>query len=106
MSTAGGTRPRWAHTGLEIFYLDAAGMLTSVAVQTTGPTFSAGNPAKLFDGRYATPINARTYDVSPDGRRFVMIKEGLDADKESPSLVVVERWVEELKAKVPQSKWR
>jgi Tol biopolymer transport system component len=100
VSSAGGTRPSWARTGREIFYLDATGALTSVAVQTAGTTFSAGNAAKLFDTTYATPINARTYDASPDGLRFLMIKEAASADKNTPSLVVVEHWVEELKAKV------
>ena len=102
VSTNGGTRPAWARNGRELFYIDAAATLTSVPVQTAGPTFAAGNPVKVFDTRYATPVNVRNYDVSADGQRFVMIKEGGVDDKAPPaSLVVVEHWFEELKARVP-----
>jgi eukaryotic-like serine/threonine-protein kinase len=103
ISTSGGTRPTWARNGHELFYLDAGGVLTSVPVQTM-PTFSAGNPAKVFETRYLVPNNARTYDVSPDGQRFVMIKGPADdgrASAASLSLVVVLNWFEELKQRVP-----
>jgi hypothetical protein len=41
------------------------------------------------------------YDVSPDGQRFLMIKED-DAQPESnDELVVVQNWLEELKELVP-----
>ena len=75
ISTAGGTRPAWARSGRELFYLDASNTLTAVPVQTSGPTFSAGKPAKVFDTKYAEPNPARHYDVSPDGQRFLMLKD-------------------------------
>ena len=43
-----------------------------------GTTWTAGTPTKLIDAqnsRRRTTI-ARTYDVSPDGKRFLMIKQG------------------------------
>jgi hypothetical protein len=43
------------------------------------------------------------YDVSPDGRRFLMIKKA-QPDGEAPpppQLVVVQNWHEELKRLVP-----
>jgi hypothetical protein len=43
--------------------------------------------------------SARTYDVSPDGTRFLMIKES--AASLRPSLIVVEDWFEELKRLAP-----
>jgi len=98
ISTSGGTRPLWARSGTELFYLDGAGAMTRVPVQTA-PTFSAGTPARLFDTRYFTAAVGRTYDVSPDGQRFLMIKTaGTD---QAPSMVVVLNWLEELKAKLP-----
>ena len=60
------------------------------------------DPAKVFDTKYAMPFTLRMYDVSPDGQRFLKIKEGAtDQKAPPPSLVVVEHWFEELKAKVP-----
>ena len=67
----------WARNGRELFYLDGSKTLTAVPVQTSGPTFSAGTPVKVFDTRRITPSRfARHYDVSPDGQRFLMIKNG------------------------------
>jgi hypothetical protein len=44
----------------------------------------------------------RTYDVSPDGKRFLMIKEsGLAQDNAPLSLVLVQHWLEDLKRLVP-----
>ena len=102
ISTAGGSRVAWARSGRELFYLDASNALTAVAVHTSGPTFSAGTPAKVFEATYAAPFPPRYYDVSPDGQRFVMIKNSADGEpRETPaSMVVVEHWVEELKARV------
>jgi len=50
-------------------------------------------------------VQARTYDVSPDGQRFLMIRDGAtDANGPPPSLIVVEHWFEELKRVVPSGK--
>ena len=51
ISTGGGTRPLWARSGRELFYLDDNGLLTSVAVQTT-PGFNAANPTRVLNTRY------------------------------------------------------
>jgi tRNA A-37 threonylcarbamoyl transferase component Bud32 len=103
-STRGGTRPLWARNGRELFYLDPANTLTAVAVQTSGATFAVGIPTKVFDTTYAAPLNnSRTYDVSPDGQRFLMIKEnaGEDRNPTRAGMVVVLNMFEELKAKPP-----
>lgn len=55
-------------------------------------------------GRYvvATGNPGRNYDMSPDGRRFLMIKEGgADLVAAPPQLVVVQHFDEELKRLVP-----
>ena len=46
---------------------------------------------------------ARTYDISPDGQRFLMLKNA-DAPTQSsnvPRIVIVQNWLEELKRLVP-----
>ena len=102
ISTTGGTRPVWARSGRELFYLDASNTLTAVPVETSGSTFSAGKPAKVFDARYSTPLPPRSYDVSPDGKRFLMLKDSAAGDPNAAraSMVVVEHWFEELKQRV------
>ena len=51
----------------------------------------------------ATAPQGRTYDVSPDGQRFLMIKAGGGSDQAAapPSIIVVQNWFEELKRLVP-----
>src|SRR5262249_29049607 len=102
VSTGGGGRPVWSRNGRELFYIDADNRLNVVPVRAT-PTFSAGSPARVFDGRYFSNIAGRTYDVSPDGRRFLMIKDNAVADGASPqptTLIVGEHWPEELKPRL------
>jgi len=104
ISTGGGNRPLWARSGKELFYLAPGVAMMSVAVEG-GSTFRAGNPTRLFEGRYFMTAGTagRTYDVSPDGRRFLMVKVGDGSDQTAApaSLVVVQNWFEELKRLVP-----
>jgi eukaryotic-like serine/threonine-protein kinase len=99
VSTGGGTRPLWARSGKEIFYLGPSGAVMSTSVEG-GSTFRAGNPTRLFEGPYSpyANVSGRTYDVSSDGQRFLMLKEGTSAPT---SIMVVLNWFEELKARVP-----
>ena len=103
VSTAGGTRPAWARNGSELFYLDRSNTFTGVQVRTSGSAFVYGSPAKVFDAKYVESNPARHYDVSPDGRRFLMIKDSAEGDPNATpaSMVVVEHWFEELKRLVP-----
>ena len=103
VSTIGGTEPRWARNSQELFYLAPDGALMSVRVER-GPTWRAGMPIKLIDVPYARRSdisNSQTYDVSPDGKRFLMIKEGSGPDQTPPTIEVVQNWFEELKRLVP-----
>lgn len=43
----------------------------------------------------------RTYDISPDGQRFLMMKAGGGANQTPPQIVVVQNWLEEPKRLVP-----
>jgi eukaryotic-like serine/threonine-protein kinase len=105
VSTRGGTQPAWSRSGEELFYLAEDGALMKVDVGG-GDTRPAGTPIKVFDSKYyrGTATAARTYDVSPDGKRFLMIKNADDpAQSALPiTIVVVRNWSEELKRLVPR----
>jgi hypothetical protein len=69
-------------------------------------SWAATTPTLLVkEGYYTTPgapFLGRTYDISPDGQRFLMIKSGgSDQTAVSSSLIVVQHWTEELKRLVP-----
>jgi serine/threonine-protein kinase len=105
VSTGGGAQPVWARNGKELFYLEPNGALMSVRVEQ-GTAWSASTPTKLMTGPYyhgTGSVNTPpTYDVSLDGKRFLMIKPGGGPDLAAPpSIVVVQNWFEELKRLVP-----
>ena len=55
----------------------------SMRIQATTTTFSASTPTPLFEGRYLSSpkgLGGRTYDVSRDGQRFLMIKDAPAGD--------------------------
>jgi eukaryotic-like serine/threonine-protein kinase len=107
VSTDDGSEPVWARNGQELFYQSPTGALMSVPVGR-GTAWTAGTPSKLFDGPYfrgTTGITAtRTYDVSPDGKRFLMIKPSAAGQDSTPTIVVVQNWFEELKRLVPTTR--
>jgi serine/threonine-protein kinase len=103
VSTGGGAWPAWARNGRELFYVTASGLM-AVSVQIT-PDFRTTTPTKVVGGQFFRSQAGRSYDVSADGQRFLMIKNaaaiGQAADATAPRLIVVEHWSEELKARVP-----
>ena len=73
---------------------------------TAQPSFQAGTPRVLFEGRFATRGGNPTtnFDISPDGQRFLMVQESDPAgrDQAQPTQIhVVLNWFEELKLRVP-----
>ena len=106
VSTSGGTQPLWAPDGRELFYV-SIGTLMRVPLTKTGSTVKPGTPVKTLEGPYfyggGSLESGRTYDVSPDGRRFLMIKEigGVDQPTTSARFILVQNWFEELKRRVP-----
>jgi len=80
------------------------GAIMAVRVHPRDGAWSNDSPAKVFAGSYATgaPVSGRNYDVSSDGKRFLMIKEAASqASQAAPQIVVVQNWQEELKRLVP-----
>ena len=76
ISVGGGVEPVWARDGKELFYRNASGAMFAVPV-TTGPHFTNGTPRLLFTAPgFAMTGNFRTYDVHPDGKRFLMVMSG------------------------------
>jgi serine/threonine-protein kinase len=103
VSSSGGVNPMWSPSGGEILYR-AGRALVAVPV-TTAPSFRAGTPRTLFEGRFGSAafFNPAPFDVSRDGRRFLMVLEDEEPD-DRPQIVVAPDWFEELKATVPRSR--
>jgi eukaryotic-like serine/threonine-protein kinase len=101
VSVNGGVEPRWAASN-EVFYRNPAGdRMFSVATNTM-PTLTVGKPTLLFQGQYyvaPTGSPRAQYDVTADGKRFLMLANGPSTDVAGgrPRFVVVQNWIEELK---------
>ena len=101
VSTAGGVNPLWSRDGKELFYRNAAGDLIAVDVTNSG-TPPIGRQHVLFSALpFTFEAVHRTYDVTPNGQRFVMLRPAAAARDVNEPLVVVENFFEELKRKVP-----
>ena len=105
ISNGGGTRPLWSRDGRELFYVAPGARLMAVPVETvqTEPSFARGNAEELFGGfgGYYARAPGRTYDISPDGERFLMIKESGSRETSLMEFILVLNWFEELKHLVP-----
>ena len=108
ISTGGGKEPLWSRDSRELFYRGPKGAVMRVAITAHSPT-PMGTPTQLFAGSsYALSERGewvgrrrRTYDVSPDGRQFLMIKSSAAPTMSPPErIVVVQNWFEELKARM------
>jgi hypothetical protein len=99
VSSDGGTEPIWAASGQELFYRSGDKMM--VVDMQPGVEFEPSTPVILFDEHFAVdPVgnDAANYDVTSDGKLFIMIEE----QQSSPRWNVVLNWTEELKRLVPE----
>jgi hypothetical protein len=89
-----------AQNGRELFYMAPRGRLMAVTVRTESK-FVANRPNQLFEVDEPTTLGplGREFDVAPDAMRFLFLKESRSSA--ITQLIVVENWLEELKARVP-----
>jgi hypothetical protein len=73
VSVGGGSEPRWTRGGRELLFRSGDAMM-SVSANPDAGEFPA--PAVLFRGswRRARPRDAHSYDATPAGDRFLMIR--------------------------------
>ena len=89
ISTGGGLEPLWRRDGGELFYRNVRGEMFATAIGP-GPIFEHSAPARLFSlPGMAVQQYFRSYDIHPDGRRFLMLKTGGSA---TTSLGVIVNW--------------
>jgi len=98
VSTGRAFGPKWSPDGKEIFYRDE-GKIMAVPVSVQDDTFRAQNPHQLFELKGSG--YSFTFDVAPDGNRFLFYRPAGEVKEQSQQPTVVVNWFEELKAKVP-----
>jgi Tol biopolymer transport system component len=104
ISAAGGRSAAWARNGRELFYLEprSSGRYRMMAVSfASGGAFQVGTAHALFEGQPRATVARRSYDVTPDGQHFVMVRLEKRPDEHVNKLNVVLHWSEELKRRAP-----
>ena len=91
ISTAGGAMPQWRSDGRELFYREGSKMI-SVDVKSTAAGFEAGLPKSLFD----PPVGVLQFDVSADGRKFLLVVPN-EGSGPSQTFTVVLNWPSAIK---------
>jgi eukaryotic-like serine/threonine-protein kinase len=94
ISTAGGNQPRWRKDGKELFFLGQPFDATAVDISTSNEgALKAGIPHKLFSGPPVLLVARRnTWEVTPDGRRF-LFNSGQQQTTTVLPLTVVVNWL-------------
>jgi eukaryotic-like serine/threonine-protein kinase len=104
ITTDVGLFPVWSPDGKQIFYLQnrgGTGDILSINVQTT-PGFTFGKPTALpirniiINGGQGNP---RGYDISPDGKQFVVMVPAVEAQagQQTQQIFTTLHWFEEIK---------
>jgi hypothetical protein len=94
VSTGGGWYARWSRDGREIFFIAPDGTLMAVDV-VIGSEIRIGLPRSLFRADFKTVDIGFPYDVSPDGKRFLVNE--LVGGKGPAPVTVVQNWMARVK---------
>jgi serine/threonine protein kinase len=103
VSTGGGAGPLWSLDGSELFFQSEDGRrLFAVDIATgPGPGFEISEQHLLFEGSFRVSYDtALSFDLSPDGRRFLMRQRPV-GDLVARELVLVLDWFSELERLIP-----
>ncbi|MBZ5498056.1 MAG: protein kinase [Acidobacteriia bacterium] len=99
----GGLQPMWARNGRQIFYR-RQDQVWVVDIQTEGG-FAISNRRMLFERPgYTEGAYIRSYDVSLDSQRFLVVKNGPSKPTPVTEMILVQNWFEELRRLVPTGK--
>jgi eukaryotic-like serine/threonine-protein kinase len=93
VSKDGGLNPIWRRDGKELFYLSSVGGTAMAVDVNTSGVFQAGVPKLLFK----VPPGVLFWDVSADGKRFLMAAPSAESAAEQPKFTVVLNWQAGLK---------
>jgi len=96
ISASGGRCPRWRRDGKEIFFLSPANQMMAAEIEEKGNSIVVRTPQALFRCLRLSVLSVPSfapYDVSPDGKKFVI--NTLTAENNTP-LVLLVNWTANL----------
>ncbi len=97
ISSADGTGPSWTRDGTEIVWRNADEGFLAAPITAVGRSLFVGQPASIpIDGRYVALDPLRLWDVSDDGKTFVLLESDEESGVDQKSVVLVTNWFEKL----------
>ena len=94
ISIDGGEEPHWSRNPQELFFRNAStNQLMTAEIPKTAAS-EPGRPHALL------ALTTSLWDVAPDGKRFLVVKDP-EPDTDPSTVQVVMNWFEELKRRVP-----
>jgi len=103
VSTNGGSSALWAHSGSELFFLDAGRNLVAAKVETASGFRVLGRETLFTLGpEYLVTEGADFYDVALDDQRFLMARSATESDGSSGGarFILVVNWFTELRERM------
>jgi serine/threonine-protein kinase len=113
ISAGGGTEPLWAPDGRELLYRHGNDLM-SVSVSSAAGSLTAAAPTRLLSGQFlldsSVTRTVANYDISRDGRRFLMLKTAALSSATAPpvsvvlqehEVVILQNFFDELRRRVP-----
>jgi len=105
ISSEGGMSPAWAPDGRELFYWNIDFTKLMKVDISPGQNLSAGTPKLLFEFAATGSTFNRIYDITSDGKRFLIREKKKDYNLPPVTeLNLVRNWFEELKRLSPVAK--
>lgn len=102
LSNEGGFEPAWAPNGQQLYYrIDNKMMVVEFKPEQGVVT---AKPRELFEGQYDWDSPVRSYDIHPDGKRFLMKQLSDQPPQPVKQIQIVQNWFEELKRLCPAGK--
>jgi serine/threonine-protein kinase len=103
VSNAGGFLPVWSRNGHELFYRTEDQRIMVSNYTVVGGAFRPGKPRVWCDRQLANVGLGRNFDLSPDGKRFlvVMPAEGPGPRETQNHVTLMVSFFDELKRRVP-----
>jgi serine/threonine-protein kinase len=103
VSTQAGINPRWSGSGRDLFYIDGTGRMTA-ATYAASASFEVRQRTPLFSAtelNVSANANYTSWDVAPDGTRFLMIQSGGGGGEDiANEFVLVQNWLTEVRERL------
>jgi serine/threonine-protein kinase len=92
VSSGGGRMPRWSRGGRELLFVSTNTIMSATVDTATG---AVSRPVRLFDAAIMGSAERRTFDVTADGSKLVLVRTPTQAPE---YVVVVANWLQNVRA--------